>query len=73
LFSVAVHSFANEPVFLEVIDALLGITTESEQKRAAHPVDGYFVEDGKLWGATPRRAVSRRECVTQLEATQLAW
>jgi len=70
--------FAEEPVFLEAIDALLGITgssTETERKRAAHRAEGYFIEDEKLWklgGVTPTRAVSRRECVTKREATQLA-
>jgi transposase InsO family protein len=88
LFSVdiatsTIHStlrerFANERVFLEVIDALLGITkssTDSERKRAMHRAEGYFIENGKLWrlgGATPTRSVARRECVTKLEATQLA-
>ena len=88
LFSVEVatstlHSklrerFADERVFLEVVDALLGITgssTESERKRAAHRAEGYFIEDGRLWklgGATPTWAVPRRECVTKKEATQLA-
>jgi len=70
--------FANEAIFLKVLHAILGITgasTEGERKRAAHRSKGYFVEDGKLWhlgGATPTRAVARRECVTKLEATQLA-
>ena len=63
---------------MEAIDALLGITaasTEREHKQAAHRAKGYFIEDGKLWrlgGHTPTRAVSRRECVTKAEATQLA-
>lgn len=72
------EQFADERVFLEVIDALFGITeasTESEWKRAAHCSEGYFIEDGKLWklgGATPTRAISRCECITKLEAIQLA-
>jgi RNase H-like domain found in reverse transcriptase len=88
LFMVAavistVHSllsehFINEAVFLQVLHALLGITgasTEAERRRAKHHSDCYFVEDGKLWrlgGATPTRAVTHWECVTKLEATQLA-
>src|SRR6202044_2298958 len=70
--------FAEEPVFLEAIDVLLGITgssTEAERKRAAHRAEGYFIKDEKLWnlgGVNPTRAVSRRECVTKREATQLA-
>jgi hypothetical protein len=70
--------FTDEAVFLEVLHALLGITgasTEAECKRAKHHSNGYFVDEGKLWrlgGATPTRAVARRECVMKLEATQLA-
>jgi hypothetical protein len=71
--------FTNEPVFLEVLHTILGITgasTEAERKRAKHRSEGYFIKDGKLWrlgGATPTRAVAQRECVTKMEATQLAW
>jgi hypothetical protein len=78
LHSSLCERFADEAVFLEVLHALLGITgasTEAERKRAKHHSDGYFVDEGKLWrlgGATPTRAVARRECVTKLEATQLA-
>ena len=67
-----------EPVFLEVVDTLLGITgssPEAECKRASHSVEGYFIEGNKLWklgGATPMRAVSCQECVMKQEATQLA-
>ena len=63
--------FAEENVFLEVIDTLLGIvrsSTDAECKRATHHAEGYFIEDSKLWklgGATPTRVVSRRECVTK--------
>ena len=69
--------FVKEHVFLEVIDALLGImgtSTESKCKRANPCAEGYFIEDGKLWclgGATPTCSVTRRECITKLEATQL--
>ena len=51
--------FEDEPVFIEVVDAILGIndtTLESDRKRAKHRAEGYFIEDGKLWrlgGATP--------------------
>src|SRR5882762_8381470 len=70
--------FKNEAVFLQVLHALLGITgasTEAERRWAKHQSEGYFVEDGKLWrlgGATPTRTVARRECITKLEAIQLA-
>jgi hypothetical protein len=70
--------FGREPVFLEVIDAFLGITgstTEAERKQAIHHAEGYFVEDGKLWklgGVTPTCVVSHGECIMKEEATQLA-
>ena len=78
LHSSLCECFAKEAVFLKVLDAILGImgaSTESKRKRAKHRSEGYFIEDGKLWrlgGATPTCVVSRRECVTKLEATQLA-
>src|SRR5882762_885168 len=78
MHSILHERFIKEPVFIEAVDALLGITgtsTERERSRAKHRAEGYFIEDGKLWrlgGATPTRTVSRRECVTKLEAIQLA-
>jgi hypothetical protein len=78
LHSSLCEHFADEAVFLQVLHALLGITgasTEAERKRAKHHSEGYFVEDGKFWRlgrATRTRAVARRECVTKLEAIQLA-
>lgn len=88
MFSVAaspntLHStlrtrFKHEQVFVEVVDALLGIsesTPEKDRKKAAHKAEGYFIEDDKLWklgGFTPSRATTRRECVTKLEAVELA-
>src|SRR6202042_1826647 len=59
-------------------DALLGIvgsSTEAKHKQATHHAEGYFIENGKLWklrGTTPTHAVSRQECITKQEATQLA-
>ena len=70
--------FKDELIFVEVVDALLGLHKDSstnDHKRAAHRAEGYFVEDGKLWhvgGATPTRAVPRRECISKAEAFQLA-
>ena len=67
--------FAKEPVFLEVIDTLLGITGSTEHKWATHRAEGYFIEDDRLWklgGATPTQAVSCRECIMRDKATQLA-
>jgi len=76
--SILRDRFKEECVFLEVVDALLGITgasSDADRKRAAHRLEGYFIEDGKLWrlgGSTPTRVVPRRECITKLEATQMA-
>lgn len=70
--------FKGERAFVEVIDALLGITgasSEAERKRAEHKAQGYMVEGSKLWrigGPSPTRSVARRECVTKEEATDLA-
>ena len=70
--------FKDEPVFLEVIDALTGTDSSKstqERKRARHKAEGYLIEDSRLWrlgGITPARAASRRECVTKSEAIELA-
>jgi hypothetical protein len=70
--------FKSEPLFLDVIDALEGVKHSrnlQEQKRAQHRALNYMIEDNKLWhlaGGTKARARSRQECVTQVEATQLA-
>jgi hypothetical protein len=55
--------FKDELIFIEVVDALLGLNESSsvnDRKQAAHRAEGYFIEDGKLWrlgGATPTCAV----------------
>jgi hypothetical protein len=70
--------FKSEPLFLNVIDALEGISSSRnlrEQKRAQHRALHYMIEDSKLWyiaGGAGARARARQECVTQGEATQLA-
>jgi hypothetical protein len=70
--------FKDVLIFVEIVDALLGLNKSSsanDRKRAAHRAEGYFIEDGRLWrlgGATPTRAVPRRECVSKAEAIQLA-
>ena len=70
--------FKEERIIVEVVDAILGVndsTSESDRKRAARHAEGYFVEDSKLWklgGYTPSRATTHWECITKLEATQLA-
>ncbi|KAH7919480.1 hypothetical protein BV22DRAFT_991223, partial [Leucogyrophana mollusca] len=70
--------FMEEPLFLEVIDALMQIdkaASVKDRKRARHRASQYMIDDGKLWrlkGGTAIRARSRVECVTQTEARQWA-
>ena len=70
--------FADEKVFLEVIDSMLELdkgTSLRIQKRARHKAKGYMIEDGKLWkiGDGSERARARLECVTKEETIKLAW
>ena len=70
--------FASEPLFLEVINALLELdhgTKLQERKRARHRASQYTIENGRLWyigGGTRIRARTRRECITRVEAVELA-
>ena len=70
--------FKNEPIFAEVIDAILELdqgTSLQLRKRARHRASEYLIEDGKLWrvaGGHSTRARSKVECVTREKATQLA-
>lgn len=70
--------FQAEPLFLEVIDAILNLDSdksERDRKRARHRASQYLVEDGRLWrltGGNSTRARSKTECVTQAEAKKLA-
>ncbi|KAG2742817.1 hypothetical protein P692DRAFT_20821955 [Suillus brevipes Sb2] len=70
--------FADEPVFLEVVESILEMDSKKslrDRKRAKHRASQYLIEDGKLWrlrGGTTVRARSRVECVTKEEAKQLA-
>jgi hypothetical protein len=44
--------FANEPVFLEVVESILGMNEMKplhDRKRAMHQASQYLIEDGKLW------------------------
>ena len=70
--------FAEEKVFLEVIDSLLELDQGSclkIQKRAKHKAKGYMIEEGRLWkiGDGSARARPRLECITQEETVALAW
>ena len=70
--------FKNEPIFAEVIDAILETDQETslrQKKRARHRASEYLIEDGKLWrigGGHSTRARTKVECVTRGEATELA-
>ena len=70
--------FAEEKVFIEIVDSLLELDHGSSlkvQKRAKHKAKGYMIEDGRLWkiGDASTRARARLECITQDETVALAW
>ena len=70
--------FANESVFLEVVESILQIDSAKllrDRKRARHRASQFLIEDGRLWrlrGGTSVRARSKVECVSREEAKQLA-
>ena len=70
--------FKNEPIFTEVIDAMLELdqgVNLRQRKPPRHRASEYMIEDRRLWRVASghsTRARSRMECVTREEATQLA-
>ncbi|KZP25883.1 hypothetical protein FIBSPDRAFT_678229, partial [Athelia psychrophila] len=70
--------FTDEPLFLQVIDALWDLDrgkTVREKRCARHRALGYWIEGDKLWrlgDGKSTRAKPRRECVSQKEAVELA-
>ncbi|KAG2739639.1 hypothetical protein P692DRAFT_201668005, partial [Suillus brevipes Sb2] len=72
------NRFKEEPLFLEIIEALFSLDSdkpERERRRAKHRALGYIVEDGRLWriaDGKSTRARARVECVTKKEAMVLA-
>ncbi|KJA13084.1 hypothetical protein HYPSUDRAFT_151970, partial [Hypholoma sublateritium FD-334 SS-4] len=70
--------FKNEPLYLDVIDALENLTSNASvctKAQSCHCTLQYMIEDGKLWfvaGGTKLRACTRLECVLQSEAVELA-
>src|SRR5271154_71174 len=72
------NRFKDEPLFLEVIEALLEIDQGKSlrlRKKAQHRASEYFIADGKLWkvaGGHSTRAKDKVECVTKEEAIGLA-
>ncbi|KZP12542.1 hypothetical protein FIBSPDRAFT_754729, partial [Athelia psychrophila] len=76
--SVLRERFADEPIFLQVVDAFMELDHDKparEKRRARHRAVGYQLDDGKLWrigdGKTTRSR-PRVECVSQVEAVELA-
>jgi hypothetical protein len=76
--SKLLEQFSNEPVFCEVIKAILQIdkgTEVQDHKRTRHRASKYLIEDRKLWklqGGTAVRAHSKVECINREEARALA-
>ncbi|KIK00109.1 hypothetical protein K443DRAFT_58848, partial [Laccaria amethystina LaAM-08-1] len=77
--SVLKKRFEDEPLYRDVIDAIVGLSfrdaTVREKKRAEHRKTQYMIEGGKLWfvgGGSGTRARDRRECVSRTEAVKLA-
>ena len=70
--------FKDEPIFLEVINALLNLDHGKNvrlHKRARHRATEYMIEGDKLWriaGGHQTRARTKIECVTRVEAIALA-
>lgn len=67
--------FAAEPLFLQVINALMDTEDvgldERVRARARHRAKQYLIDDGRLWklgGGAPSRARARVECMTRAEA-----
>lgn len=66
--------FKDEPIFVEVIDALLELdqgVSLWKQKRACHQASEYMITEGKLWhiaGSHKTQAQPKVECVTRKEA-----
>ena len=70
--------FKDEPIFLEVIDALLNLDHGKDvrlRKRARHRASEYLMENNRLWklaGGHHTRARAKVECITKTEAIALA-
>lgn len=71
--------FAGEKAFQDIVGSLLELDlgkSLKDRKRARHRAKGYMIEGGKLWKVGDRKSVRSRarvECVTQKEASVLAW
>ncbi|TFK21582.1 hypothetical protein FA15DRAFT_556063, partial [Coprinopsis marcescibilis] len=71
--------FHNEKVFVDVVDAIYELDQGKslrDRNRARHKAHEYMIEEGKLWrvgSGNTSRAKARVECISQDEATKLAW
>jgi len=69
--------FTNEPLFLEVVQAIINRDdhrNEREHNHAWHRAEGYEIADGKLWHIADGKSICakpRLECVLQSEAIEL--
>ena len=77
-FATLRSQFADEKMFIKVIDSILELDKGKSlhiQKRARHKAKGYMIEEGKLWriGDGSDRVKARLECVTKEEMVKLAW
>jgi len=77
--TVLKERFKDEPLFLDVVDAIIGVSlgdaTVWEKKGVQHRKTQYMLEDGKLWfvgGGSGTQARVRHECVSRTEAVELA-
>ncbi|KAI0363825.1 hypothetical protein BV20DRAFT_910484, partial [Pilatotrama ljubarskyi] len=72
------NRFAEEPLFTEVIKAIMNATDtldERTARRAKHRAAQYMIAEGKLWRlrtTTTTRARARVECITRAEAIEKA-
>ena len=70
--------FTNEPLLLEVIEAihnLDGDKPDRVKQRARHRACNYLIDDGRLWRIAKGRSVrarARTECILQEEAIEMA-
>ncbi|KIK35566.1 hypothetical protein CY34DRAFT_28844, partial [Suillus luteus UH-Slu-Lm8-n1] len=75
----ALHKrFAQEPLFLEVIEAFGDLDSDKsvrDKRCARHRAKQFFIAEGKLWRVpndSSTRVHSKLECITQSEALRLA-
>jgi len=77
--TVLKERFKDKPLHLDILDAITGFSswevTVHEKKCAQHRKTQYMLDDGKLWcvrGGSGMQVQARRECVSKVEAVELA-